>query len=241
MYTHRDCNDEAISLAIGRLHMKSDHTLNARHSPASKCQPDWTSSPRQAGENRQRQVVIVEDDPNLHRELVHWFEARAMTVAAASTVRGAIAHLRRERPDVLVLDVCLPDGRAPEVLAAAIAQPSMPRVLVISAVASPMDTFELGQYGACAFLQKPFNTEQLAAAVDATLSAVPDTCTAARLSVGHRNLQDLEGELRTAMIREALSRAKGSRRGAAKLLGVSRQFVQHVLRQLEETPLPRNR
>lgn len=219
----------------GRLHTKPKPNLNACQSSVAQCPLDFTSARQQPGENRHSQVLIVEDDPSLHGELVRWFEARSMRVTVTGTVREAIAHLQRECPDVLVLDFCLPDGYAPEVLAAAMAQPAMPPVLAISAVANAADAFELGLRGVRAFLQKPFDTEQLASAVDLTLRAPPDACTPARLSVGHKSLQDFEGELRAVMIREALSRAKGSRRGAARLLGVSRQFIQHVLRKLEET------
>ena len=51
-----------------------------------------------------------------------------------------------------------------------------------------------------------------------------------RQLVGHSPLSKVESEVRTLMVTEALARARGSRRAAAKMLAVSRQMLQHVLR-----------
>jgi two-component system, response regulator RegA len=48
--------------------------------------------------------------------------------------------------------------------------------------------------------------------------------------VGRVPLHELEAEVRHAMLGEAIARAEGSRRGAARLLSVSRQLMQHMLR-----------
>lgn len=51
-----------------------------------------------------------------------------------------------------------------------------------------------------------------------------------RASVGERTLAEIEQATRRVMVMEALARAGGTKAGAARILGVSRQFLQHILR-----------
>ena len=51
-----------------------------------------------------------------------------------------------------------------------------------------------------------------------------------RRVVGHRDLAAMTEEVRSVMIDEALARAAGNRRAAARILGTSRQLVQDLLR-----------
>jgi transcriptional regulator with PAS, ATPase and Fis domain len=53
--------------------------------------------------------------------------------------------------------------------------------------------------------------------------------------VGQRQIHEVQDEVRETMLREALGRARGSRRAAAKLLRVSRQLVQHMLRRYDDS------
>lgn len=53
-----------------------------------------------------------------------------------------------------------------------------------------------------------------------------------RTAVGQIGVRDLEGLVRSTMVAEAIGRTGGNRRAAARLLGVSRQHLQHMLRAL---------
>ena len=83
------------------------------------------------------------------------------------------------------------------------------------------------------FLPKPLNLAKLDAALDDAIAHAPDLRAQVRAAVGQRPIHELEEEIRLTMLNEALARAKGSRRGAAKLLDVSRQVIQHMLRRFE--------
>jgi CheY-like chemotaxis protein len=65
-----------------------------------------------------RVVLIVEDDVSLADTLRDLLETRGHSVSCAASVPAAIAELRRQRPDVLLLDLKLPDGTGYEVLEA---------------------------------------------------------------------------------------------------------------------------
>ena len=56
-----------------------------------------------------RRVLVVEDDPDLARVLVRLLEERGASVDVAQTGRQAIEAIERRAPDLLVLDVGLPD------------------------------------------------------------------------------------------------------------------------------------
>ncbi len=54
-----------------------------------------------------------------------------------------------------------------------------------------------------------------------------------RAAVGRIQIRELEIAVRRTMVLEALRRSNGNRRAAARLLGVSRQHLQHMLRAIE--------
>ena len=65
--------------------------------------------------------------------------------------------------------------------------------------------------------------------------------TFARAMVGRLGLKEAQGMLRDEMYAEALARSGGSRRGAARVLGINRRCVQRLAAELEETGTTRAR
>ena len=55
-------------------------------------------------------VLIVEDDPDLGRVLARLLERHAAQVVLARTGRQALELIDRQRPDVMLLDLTLPEG-----------------------------------------------------------------------------------------------------------------------------------
>jgi len=86
-------------------------------------------------------------------------------IGEATTGAGALDLCRRERPDVLVLDVKLPDVRGVEVFRALQANADAPRVLFISGSASTTDLLLLRGAGATSFILKGAAPEKLVQAV----------------------------------------------------------------------------
>lgn len=175
-------------------------------------------------------ILIVEDDPNLAQSLA----TLARDWADAVTVAGTIAEARRailaEPPDIVILDFMLPDGDALDLLETECARLRAPAVVAVSAQAHPADTFRLAQLGVRAFLEKPFSLASLEDALRSAAETSPDITPWVRAAVGSIALRKMEVSVRRAMVDEALGRSDGSKRGAARLLGVSRQFLQHALR-----------
>jgi two-component system, response regulator RegA len=178
--------------------------------------------------DRLARVLVVEDDPSLMRSLQGALAARCLELRACTTVaeaRGAAGW----RADLVICDVVLPDGDAFDVLDALAGAPAPP-VVAISGEAGPDQSFELSQRGVRAFLAKPFSLDGLDRAIDRALATAPELAPIARQVVGKRGLHEVEDELREVMIDQAMAQSGGSRRAAARLLGISRQLLQHALR-----------
>lgn len=108
------------------------------------------------------QILLVEDEPHLRLVLTRVLEATGYQVRAVGTVADAVAQALAARPDVLVLDVNLPDGTGWGVLrqlaGRGISCAALPTI-VLSA-GQPAAT-RLAEFHPRAFLPKPFPVETL--------------------------------------------------------------------------------
>jgi two-component system, response regulator RegA len=179
---------------------------------------------------RARTVLVVEDNQALADALVGVMGREVEAVHSAGTLAAARDVLSHVAVDALVLDVCLPDGQALELLEELAQRRPFPHVVAISGAALPTDAFLLAQHGVRAFVPKPIDFDRFLAVWRATLAAAPPLEPFVRGSVGHVPLAQLETSVRDAMVTEALAQAGGSRRGAARLLSISRQLLQHIVR-----------
>jgi DNA-binding NtrC family response regulator len=175
-------------------------------------------------------ALVVEDDLRLSRALAAVLGPVAAEVRSCATAGAACALLREWRPELVVLDFKLPDGDARAVLQAMRELPALPAVVAMSAYASSAESFELATLGVRAYLEKPLELEAMERAIATALSTVPDVTPHVRQAVGRVGLKEMESRIRELMLDEALGRAGGSRRGAAKLLSISRQLLQHAIR-----------
>ena len=117
-------------------------------------------------------VVVVDDHEvvrsGLRAELV---SRRVEVVGEAATVEQAVACVRQHRPDVLVLDVRLPGGGAPAVLAA-LAEDAPP-TLAVSASDERDDVVRTVMAGASGYLLKTAPVDEIVAAIRATRDGLP--------------------------------------------------------------------
>jgi DNA-binding NtrC family response regulator len=175
-------------------------------------------------------VLAVDDDEALLRTLASIESDRLAGLRCCADVGSAIALLGAWTPDVVLLDFTLPDGSAYDVLAAISALPAAPQVVIMTGTAGPPDSFRLAQLGVGAFLSKPFTRDELLRALEQAVEASVDLRPYLRSLVGKRPVREVEGEVRTTMLSEALAQTSGNRRRAARLLDVSRQLLQHMIR-----------
>jgi signal transduction histidine kinase/ActR/RegA family two-component response regulator/HPt (histidine-containing phosphotransfer) domain-containing protein len=113
-------------------------------------------------------VLYIEDNPSNVR-LVEKIFALASDIGLSVAREGArgLALAREQTPDLILLDLHLPDMSGEQVLSALLADPlteGIP-VVIVSADASPVQAKRLRGAGAAGYLTKPFDIDQLLAAV----------------------------------------------------------------------------
>ncbi len=177
----------------------------------------------------------MEDSVALVRALKAALASRgdAVTVSSCGTAADAHRFLAECTPDLLLLDVHLPDGSAFDVLATVRTRRPLPVIVAMSGQASSDEAFRLAQFGVRAYLSKPLDLANLNAALDSALAQAPELELHVRAAVGHRAIKDVEHLVRTTMVDEALAQATGNRRRTAQLLQISRELLQHILRRRE--------
>lgn len=175
-------------------------------------------------------ALIVEDNAGLASTLSDVVRERASAVHWVANVAEATSWLEGHRPSLVVLDFKLPDGTGLDVLRVLAPRSPQPVVVAVSGEATPEESFRLARAGVRCFLRKPFGLEAVRAALDEALDTSPDPLVEVRAVVGHKGIKELEFEVRKAMVCEALAKSGGSVRGAAALLGISRQLLQHILK-----------
>ncbi len=177
-------------------------------------------------------VFVVEDDAALCAAIARivsgWGELELSEAATAAEARSMLAE--PPPPDLVIIDVHLPDETAFGVLEAARELSPAPIVVAISGKASPDEAFRLAQAGVRAYLPKPFSIQELASTVETACSEAPDLEPMITAWVGRVPMRELQREVRRVMVKEALAQTEGSRSGAARLLHVTRQAVQQMVR-----------
>jgi DNA-binding NtrC family response regulator len=187
---------------------------------------------------RVRSALVVEDEAALRAGIASFLRLQGLRVATAASAAEAIAQLRG-RPDVVVLDVRLPDGDAFTVLEHARRYAPAPIRIALSGEASPEDAFRLAQHGVRNFLQKPASLDDIWDAIQSAAEEPPDLTPLVQQVVGHVSLRELTTQVRDEAIKQALATAKGNRTGAARILQVTRQAVQQMLRAPKKAATPR--
>ena len=85
-----------------------------------------------------RQVLIVDDDPEARRWLARALTAEGWQTSEAEHGRAALARVRERRPDLILLDLLMPEMDGFEFLARLQAEPKAPRVPVIVVTAADL-------------------------------------------------------------------------------------------------------
>lgn len=119
-------------------------------------------------------ILVVDDEPQIRKFLRISLSANGHEVVEAESGRGAIDTHRRERPDLVILDLGLPDLDGQEVISALRDAPPGPGpIIVLSVRAQEYDKVEALDRGAIDYVAKPFGVGELMARVRAALRQRP--------------------------------------------------------------------
>jgi two-component system KDP operon response regulator KdpE len=122
--------------------------------------------------SKRKTILIVDDDPELLRGLAIRLRAEGYQVLAAANAGAVVTAAVGGQPDLVLLDLGLPDGDGMAVLSrlqAIVDTASIP-VVVLSARDLSWAPRAFAS-GAIAFLQKPVDDDELFAAIDMALES----------------------------------------------------------------------
>jgi len=119
-------------------------------------------------------ILVVEDAKNILKVVAYNLEREGYQVISAKDGEEALAKLRREAPDLMVLDLMLPKVDGLEVCRQARADPKTARtpIIMLTAKTQEADRIVGLEMGADDYLPKPFSPRELAARVKAVLRRV---------------------------------------------------------------------
>jgi two-component system KDP operon response regulator KdpE len=117
---------------------------------------------------RSAEILLVDDEVSIQRAMAPLLRSRGYSVTLAGTGRDALDLFARERPDLLILDLGLPDMNGIEVCRRVRERADTP-ILILSVRGAEKDKVAALDEGADDYVTKPFGPEELVARVRAAL------------------------------------------------------------------------
>ncbi len=176
-------------------------------------------------------ILVIEDDPQLLRAMRITLHARGHEVIPAATGRKGLSEAAAARPDLVVLDLGLPDLDGVEVIQGLRGWTTVP-IIVLSGRTSGGDKVAALDAGADDYVTKPFGIEELLARIRAVTrrAAAPDGGEPAvtvgdwRVDLADRRVVGVDGSVEVRLtptewkLLEAFVRHPGKLIGRAQLL-----------------------
>src|SRR5499427_441472 len=114
-----------------------------------------------------KKIAVIEDDSDLYSLLQYNLEKEGFTVVGSKTGKGALELCRRERPDLIILDIMLPDSDGLDICKGIRSNSELAStpVIFLTARASETDRIVGLELGANDYIVKPFFVRELIARI----------------------------------------------------------------------------
>ncbi|MBI2689457.1 MAG: response regulator transcription factor [Acidobacteria bacterium] len=114
-----------------------------------------------------KKILLIEDDADLFALLKYNLEKEGYVFAGSQTGKGAVELCRRERPDLIILDIMLPDSDGLEICKSIRNHPELAALPVIFLTARATETDRIVglELGANDYIVKPFFVRELIARI----------------------------------------------------------------------------
>ncbi|HAX51780.1 MAG TPA: DNA-binding response regulator [Ruminococcaceae bacterium] len=116
-------------------------------------------------------ILVVEDDKAVQKLITTTLETQGYQYHTAATGEGAIFEAVSQQPDIMILDLGLPDMDGVDIIKKVRAWSNMP-IIVVSARSEDRDKINALDAGADDYLTKPFSVEELLARLRVSLRRV---------------------------------------------------------------------
>ena len=118
--------------------------------------------------NNKYKILLIEDDANIQKFLGELLKANDYMVLSATRASSALMIFPSHLPDLIILDLGLPDADGTEVLKK-IRESSLTPIMVLSARSDEQDKVEALDLGANDYVTKPFGAQEVLARVRSLL------------------------------------------------------------------------
>ncbi|MGZ3497097.1 MAG: response regulator transcription factor [Vulcanimicrobiaceae bacterium] len=169
-----------------------------------------------------KRVLIVDDEAQIGEVLGAYLQREGFEYHLAGTVTEALQAIESSVPDVMILDITLPDGSGLDVLRSVRGERKTPTIM-LTALADEIDRVLGLELGADDYVTKPFSPREVLARVRAVLRRVEERQQTGAGST-HLRVRDLDVDLA----------AHEARRGGHLLTLTPSEF--RILRVLAERP-----
>jgi two-component system, OmpR family, response regulator RegX3 len=121
-----------------------------------------------------RTILMVEDEPSITEPLAEALDREGFATRVAGTVADAISAAEDELPDLVLLDVMLPDGSGYDVARRLRERSNVP-IIMLTARGEETDRIVGLELGADDYIVKPFSAREVAARIRAVLRRAGDS------------------------------------------------------------------
>lgn len=162
-------------------------------------------------------ILIVDDEDNARKFIADFLVSKSYEVNGVANLADARLAIQKGSADIILLDVNLPDGYGPNLLAETAALPFRPPIILITAYGDIDMAVEAMKNGAHDFLQKPIQLSQLEQSIQRAQEVVAMRRELAHLrSAQHQNIDFIVGE--TAAMKTVISQAKRAASAAVSVI-----------------------
>ncbi|WP_440993262.1 response regulator transcription factor [Cysteiniphilum litorale] len=116
----------------------------------------------------ENKVLIVDDDHEMVELLQKLLKNNGFSVSFAHSLSGALTILNKKVPDIILLDVMLPDGNGIDACQQIQRNYNIP-IIMLTALDSDVKKILSYELGACQYITKPFNSDVLVAQIKSAL------------------------------------------------------------------------
>ncbi len=149
-----------------------------------------------------KKILVVDDEPDVTDLVAYHLKAKGFHVESVNDATASISKARGYQPDLLILDIMMPDLSGIQICRILRSDPKLSKVPIIflTAKAEPPDRIEGLESGADDYVGKPFSPKELVLRVESIFRrlAAPKEPASTRLQVGDIVL---DGETHRATVR----------------------------------------
>ena len=127
-------------------------------------------------DTKPKKILVVDDEPDVTDLLVYTFKTKGFVVEAVNNPNASVGVARTFLPDVVILDVMMPELNGIQICRMLRADPALKQVPIIflTAKAEESDRIQGLENGADDYISKPFSTKELVLRVQSILRRTGD-------------------------------------------------------------------